>query len=126
MDDEIFGPILPVVAVDSIDDATRIVRERPHPLALYVFAEDDHVVDTVLASTSSGGACVNHTLMHLAVPGLPFGGVGDSGMGAYHGRSGFDAFSHRRSVLRKPTRPDPGIMYPPYGKIASRIIRRAT
>jgi aldehyde dehydrogenase (NAD+) len=126
MDEEIFGPILPVLRVESIEDAVAQVRSRPHPLALYVFADDDEVVDSVLDGTTSGGVCVNHTLMHLAVPGLPFGGVGDSGMGAYHGRAGFDAFTHRRSVLRKPSRPDPGIMYPPYGKIASRLIRRAT
>lgn len=126
MEEEIFGPILPVLGVDSIDDAASQVRSRPHPLALYVFADDDDAVDAVLAGTTSGGVCVNHTLMHLGVPGLPFGGVGDSGMGAYHGRAGFDAFTHRRSVLRKSSRPDPGLMYPPYGKIASRIIRRAT
>ncbi len=126
MAEEIFGPILPVIAVDSVEDAVRIVGERPHPLALYVFADDDDVIDEVLAATTSGGVCVNHTLMQLGVPGLPFGGVGDSGMGAYHGRAGFDAFTHRRSVLRKPARPDPGIVYPPYGKLASRLIRRAT
>ena len=126
MAEEIFGPILPVIAVDDVDEAASIVRDRPHPLALYVFAEDDDTIDAVVAGTTSGGVCVNHTLMQLAVPGLPFGGVGDSGTGAYHGKAGFDAFSHRRSILRKSARPDPGIVYPPYGKVASRIIRRAT
>ena len=126
MAEEIFGPILPVVAVDDIESAVAIVRDRPHPLALYVFADDDDAIDAVVSGTTSGGVCINHTLMQLAVPGLPFGGVGESGTGAYHGKAGFDVFSHRRSVLRKSTRPDPGIVYPPYGKVASRLIRHAT
>jgi aldehyde dehydrogenase (NAD+) len=125
MADEIFGPILPVLAVPSIEDAVAAVNSRPKPLALYVFAQDDEVVDRVLDATSSGGVCVNHTILHITPPDLPFGGVGPSGMGRYHGRSGFDTFSNLKSVLRKGTRPDPNLMYPPYTETKARIIRRA-
>jgi aldehyde dehydrogenase (NAD+) len=124
MTDEIFGPILPVVPVTDVDEAIRFVNERDRPLALYVFSESDAVQERVLEQTSSGGACVNATVMHVAVPDLPFGGVGASGMGAYHGKAGFDVFSHRKSVLVKPTRLDPKLAYPPYTKLKERIIRR--
>jgi aldehyde dehydrogenase (NAD+) len=124
MRDEIFGPILPVLAVDGPADAIAFITARPKPLALYVFAQSAHEVDTVLEETSSGGACINQTLMHLLPPELPFGGVGDSGSGAYHGKTGFDAFSHRKSVLRKPIRPDLKLLYPPYKKLAERLVRR--
>jgi aldehyde dehydrogenase (NAD+) len=123
MSEEIFGPILPVVAVDGTDDAIAFITSRPKPLALYVFAGSE-VVDAVLARTSSGGVCVNHTVLHLVPPDLPFGGVGASGHGAYHGKAGFDTFSHAKSVLRKPRRPDPRLLYPPYTGIAERLLRR--
>ena len=86
--------------------------------------ESDAVQERVLEQTSSGGACVNATVMHVAVPDLPFGGVGASGMGNYHGKAGFDVFSHRKSVLVKPTRLDPKLAYPPYTKLKERIVRR--
>jgi aldehyde dehydrogenase (NAD+) len=124
MDEEIFGPILPVLSFDDLEEAITAIGARPHPLALYVFSADDHEVERVLAQTASGGALVNHTLLHLAVEGLPFGGVGESGMGSYHGRAGFDTFSHLRSVYARPTKPDPKVMYPPYGSIKQRILRR--
>ncbi len=98
MGEEIFGPILPVIAVDDVDAAIRQVNSGDKPLALYVFSDDDAVVDHVLAHTSSGGACVNGVVFQVTVSDLPFGGVGGSGMGAYHGRHGFDTFSHRRWV----------------------------
>lgn len=124
MSEEIFGPILPVLPVDDVDDAIRFVNDRDRPLALYVFSESRAVQDRVLAETTSGGACVNTTVMHVAVPDLPFGGVGPSGMGAYHGKASFDVFSHKKSVLTKPARPDPKIVYPPYTKVKERLIRR--
>jgi aldehyde dehydrogenase (NAD+) len=124
MNEEIFGPILPVLAVDGPAAAAAFITARPKPLALYVFADDDHQVDSIIEETSSGGVCVNQTLMHLLPPDLPFGGVGDSGMGAYHGKSGFDAFSHRKSVLTKPTRPDLKMLYPPYRRVSEWIIRK--
>jgi aldehyde dehydrogenase (NAD+) len=124
MADEIFGPILPVLAVRDIENAIAFVNERPKPLALYVFSNDPLVQQTVLERTSSGGVTVNHTLIHLAVPSLPFGGVGPSGMGAYHGRATFETFSHRKSVLVKPTWIDPSIFYPPYNNFKKKWIRR--
>lgn len=124
MQEEIFGPILPVLAVDDVDAAIRFVNERDKPLALYAFSEDDDVLDHVVANTSSGGVTLNHAIFHLAVPELPFGGVGPSGMGAYHGKSGFDTFSHHKAVLAKPSRPDPKLIYPPYTNVKRKLIRR--
>ncbi len=124
MSDEIFGPVLPVLTVESTDAAMDFVNEREKPLALYVFAEDDEVSDRVIGGTTSGGACVNHVILHLSPPELPFGGVGQSGMGRYHGQSGFDAFSNLKSVLAKPTSPDPKLLYPPYTSLKERIIRK--
>src|SRR5262249_8015924 len=99
MSEEIFGPILPLLSCADVDDAIRFVNERDRPLALYVFSESSAVRARLLAETTSGGACVNTTVMHVAVPELPFGGIGPSGMGAYHGKASFDVFSHRKSVL---------------------------
>jgi aldehyde dehydrogenase (NAD+) len=124
MDEEIFGPILPIIPVDDLDDAIAMVRSRPHPLALYLFSTDDAERRRVLRGTHSGALVVNHTLIHLAVEDLPFGGVGESGMGAYHGRTGFDTFSHLRPVLERPNRPDPRLLYPPYGPWKRRLLRR--
>jgi aldehyde dehydrogenase (NAD+) len=124
MAEEIFGPILPVLPVSDIDEAIRFVNERDRPLSLYVFSNSSEVQDRVLAETTSGGACVNTTVMHVAVPELPFGGVGASGIGAYHGKASFDVFSHRKSVLTKPARPDPKVAYPPHTKWKERLIRR--
>jgi len=125
MAEEIFGPILPVIATDGIEEAIATVTARDAPLALYVFADDDAVVARVLEGTSSGGVCVNGTVLQLAVSDLPFGGVGASGMGSYHGRAGFDTFSHRRAVLRRSTRFDPPAMYPPYTRAKQWLVRRA-
>lgn len=125
MDEEIFGPILPILEVDGVDEAVAFVDARPTPLALYVFSDDATTVDRVLDGTSAGGVTVNHTLLHLTVADLPFGGVGESGMGAYHGKAGFDVFSHAKPVLSKPASPDPRIMYPPYGRVKRAILRRA-
>jgi aldehyde dehydrogenase (NAD+) len=123
MADEIFGPILPVLSVASVDDAISFINRRPKPLALYVFSEDDRVSTDVIERTSSGGASVNHTWMHLANHDLPFGGVGPSGMGAYHGKATYDCFSHHRSVLMKPTSLDAPIMYPPYDDTKKKLIK---
>lgn len=113
MQEEIFGPILPVFGFDKLDDALALLRERPTPLALYVFSRDRATQTRVLAETRSGGACVNDVVSHMVGTGLPFGGLGASGMGAYHGRAGFDAFTHRRSVMRRATWVDLPFRYPP-------------
>ena len=124
MADEIFGPILPVIAVDSLDEAIAVVRRGDKPLALYVFSEESDEVDGVVAATSSGGVTINGTLFHVANPNLPFGGVGPSGSGAYHGRWGFETFSHRRAVHTRSTRVDPALLYPPYTASKERLVRR--
>ncbi|HEX7354207.1 MAG TPA: aldehyde dehydrogenase family protein [Mycobacteriales bacterium] len=124
MQEEIFGPILPIIPVDDVAEAIERVNAGDKPLALYAFTTDDATAKQVLHGTSSGGMLVNHTLLHLAVPDLPFGGVGESGMGSYHGKAGFDAFSHRRSVLEKPMKPDVKLMYPPYSRLKDRLLRR--
>jgi aldehyde dehydrogenase (NAD+) len=124
MQEEIFGPILPVLAVDGPAEAKSFITARPKPLALYVFAQKDDVIDDLIDNVSSGGACINQTLMHILPADLPFGGVGDSGMGAYHGKDGFDAFSHHKSVLRKPTKPDLKMLYPPYKTRTQKLVRK--
>ena len=113
MRDEIFGPILPVIPYDSLGEALDTLRDRPVPLALYLFSGSRATQDRILSQVRSGGVCVNDTLLHLLNPRLPFGGLGESGMGACRGRAGFDTFSHRRSVLRRGTRRDPSYRFPP-------------
>lgn len=124
MNDEIFGPILPIVTVGSADEAVTVVNSRPKPLALYVFTNSAHRARDLVDRMPSGGAVINHIAMHCLVPQLPFGGVGASGMGAYHGKWGFEALSHRRAVLAKPAKPDPGLLYPPYSPRAMKFMRR--
>lgn len=111
--EEIFGPVLPVVLFDTTDEAVAYVNEREKPLALYYFGSEKQGRE-VLRRTSSGGACLNDTIMHIANEALPFGGVGQSGMGSYHGRLSFDAFSHRRAVVATPAWIDPPMRYMPY------------
>lgn len=103
MGEEIFGPVLPLLTFDDIAEPIATINAGEKPLALYVFAADDALVDGVLAQTSSGGVCVNETMGHIFVSELPFGGVGESGYGAYHGKWGFETFSHRKAVLRRPS-----------------------
>ncbi len=125
MTEEIFGPILPVVTVQSVDDAIKFVNSRPKPLAAYLFTKTKSVRDRVVSEVSAGGMVINHLLFHFATHNLPFGGVGPSGTGAYHGKFGFEEFSHRKSVLTKPTRPDvAAFIYPPYTEKAWKLARR--
>ena len=124
MQEEIFGPILPILPVQGVDEAIEFVRKGEKPLALYVFSSNDAVAERVVASTSSGGVCVNGTIFHIANPSLPFGGVGESGMGAYHGRHTFETFSHKKSVLSRGFRFDPKWMYPPYGGLKTKLVQR--
>jgi aldehyde dehydrogenase (NAD+) len=124
MQEEIFGPILPILAVDGLDDAIAVVNRGDKPLALYLFSRSAGSKRRVLAETSSGGVAINDVVLQFAAPGLPFGGVGASGMGAYHGEHGFRAFSHMKAVLRKPTAFDVALRYPPYSAAKLRWLRR--
>lgn len=114
MQEEIFGPILPILSVDNMEEAMRFVASRPHPLALYLFTQHQQVEAEVISRLSFGGGCVNDTVLHLAGSHLPFGGVGDSGMGRYHGKTTFDTFTHHKSVLKKWRIMDLPLRYHPY------------
>jgi len=117
MRDEIFGPILPVLTYSSLDDALAKIAERPKPLAFYLFSEDKARIRHVMSSCRFGGGCVNDTVIHLATPYLRFGGVGESGMGGYHGDAGFASFSHYKSIVNKATWMDLPIRYQPHEKV---------
>jgi acyl-CoA reductase-like NAD-dependent aldehyde dehydrogenase len=116
MHEEIFGPILPVLEIDSVPGVIKWVNGNPHLLGLYIFAEDDDITDQILSMTGSGDAVVNDCSLHPLVPELPFGGVGNSGMGKYHGHWGFEAFTNARGVLYHSPMIDPGVRYPPYSE----------
>ncbi|MHA7661423.1 aldehyde dehydrogenase family protein [Mycolicibacterium sp. HS_4_1] len=125
MTEEIFGPILPVITVDSLDDAIAFVNARPKPLAAYLFTKAKAIRERFIREVPAGGMLVNHLIFQVSTARLPFGGVGPSGMGAYHGRYGFLEFSHAKSVMTKPTRPDLGqLIYPPYTDRAWKIARK--
>jgi len=125
MTDEIFGPILPVMTMQSLDDAIGFVNSRPKPLAAYLFTKTKSIRERVIKEVSAGGMVINHLLFQFSTNKLPFGGVGPSGMGAYHGKFGFEQFSHKKSVMTKPTRPDLGaFIYPPYTEKAFKLARR--
>lgn len=118
MQEEIFGPILPVIEYNHLEEAISIVNNQPKPLALYFFSKNQEYQQQVLQKTSSGGVCINDTIMHIGVTELPFGGVGNSGIGSYHGKASFDTFSHQKSVLKKSFLVDIKVRYAPYlGKL---------
>jgi len=124
MNEEIFGPLLPIIGVSSTEESIAYINAHPHPLALYVFSEDKRVVADVLARTTAGGVTVNGTIMHLTNPNLPFGGIGESGMGGYHGKSGVRLFQHMKPVLTRGTKLDPSLAYPPYTERKAKIFRK--
>ncbi len=124
MTEEVFAPILPVLTWRKLDEAIEFVRSRPKPLALYLFTGDRSVEERVLTGCSFGGGCVNDTVIHLATPYMGFGGVGQSGMGSYHGKHSFDTFTHYRSIVRKSTWLDLPFRYRPYSEGKFRMIRR--
>lgn len=126
MQEEIFGPVLPVVPYDTLEEAIAHVNARPRPLALYVFDHDREAVDAVLARTTSGGVSVNETLVHIAQEELPFGGVGPSGMGEYHGRAGFDTFSKRKGVFFQSRLNGLALFRPPYGARFEALVKLLT
>lgn len=114
MEEEIFGPILPVIPYDSIEEVFSIIRQHPNPLALYLFTRDKNVERRVIREIPFGGGCVNDVISHVLHSEIPFGGRGTSGMGSYHGKHTFDTFSHNKSIIRRSTRLDPPLRYPPY------------
>ncbi|MBP2000625.1 aldehyde dehydrogenase (NAD+) [Paenibacillus shirakamiensis] len=114
MEKEIFGPLLPILTYEKLEDAITTITRRPKPLALYLFTEDSIVENAVLSRVSFGGGCINDTLSHVANPYLPFGGVGQSGMGGYHGKYSFELFSHRKSIVKKKSNSELGLSFPPF------------
>ena len=123
MGEEIFGPLLPILTFDTLDEALDTVESHPHPLALYFFSEDKAAQKKVLDTCRFGGGCINDTLIHLATSDMPFGGVGESGMGSYHGRVGFETFSHYRSIVDKKTWMDLPIRYQKYTRLKEKMMR---
>ncbi len=123
MQEEIFGPILPMIEFDSLDWAIKQVKDSPKPLALYVFGKNRYNINKILKEISFGGGAVNDAIMHLANVNLPFGGVGDSGTGSYHGKYGFDTFTHFKSVLDKSTLFEPSIKYAPYSNFKLKLLK---
>ncbi len=123
MQDEIFGPILPILSFTDLNEAIQAVKARPKPLSCYVYSKDKRQINKLLHEISFGGGCVNDSVMHLSVGKLPFGGVGHSGIGNYHGKSGFDSFSHKKSILHKGFLFEPPIKYAPYSPKKLKIIR---
>lgn len=123
MQEEIFGPILPILTYDDLEVVIRKINAAPHPLALYIFTENRYVARKVMTECQFGGGCVNDTIIHLASNRLPFGGVGESGMGSYHGQAGFQTFSHEKSIVHKSTRLDLPMRYQPYTILYGRLIR---
>jgi acyl-CoA reductase-like NAD-dependent aldehyde dehydrogenase len=118
MEEEIFGPILPIIEYTEIDEVISLINSKPKPLALYLFSDNNNLQQQILQETSSGSVCINDTVMQVAVSSLPFGGVGDSGIGSYHGKASFDTFSHYKSVLKNTFRLDLNWRYAPYqGKL---------
>ena len=123
MQEEIFGPLLPILTVGSMEEAIAFVNRRPKPLALYLFTENRETEKNVLEYTSFGGGCINDTVIHLATSSMPFGGIGESGMGSYHGKTGFESFSHFRSIVDKKTWMDLPIRYQKYTGLKEKMMR---
>ena len=123
MQEEIFGPLLPIIEFGDISEVIDFINRRPKPLALYVFSNNKDFQQVIISKTSSGGVCVNDTVIHLSSPRLPFGGVGNSGFGKYHGKAGFDTFSNAKSVLYQTLLFDIPRRFPPTDDRDLRIFR---
>lgn len=123
MQEEIFGPLMPVLTFDNLDDVIRKINSMPHPLALYFFTSDKAAAKKVTSRCGFGGGCINDTIIHLATTEMGFGGFGESGMGAYHGKIGFDTFSHYKSIVDKKTWIDLPMRYQPYQKLHEKMVR---
>ena len=124
MQEEIFGPILPIITFENLDECIELINFKPKPLALYLFTTDKQTEKRVLNGCSFGGGCINDTIIHLATPYMGFGGVGQSGMGAYHGEQSFKTFSHFRSIVKKSFSLDLKMRYRPYTRKKEKIIKK--
>lgn len=124
MTEEIFGPIIPVVTYSAYEEALEIIRRNDTPLATYIFSQNKNTINFFENSVQFGGGCINDTIMHLTTPHLAFGGVGESGMGAYHGKRGFDTFSHHKSIINKSTKMDVPLRYRPHSKFKKKMIKK--
>lgn len=122
MKDEIFGPILPIIEYETVEEVIEMVRRRPNPLALYLFSEEESTQEVILKQLTFGGGCINDTIYHIGTSHLPFGGVGESGIGSYHGKYSFETFSHEKSILKQSTKIDIPLRYPQLGKLS--ILRK--
>ncbi|XP_021863786.2 aldehyde dehydrogenase family 3 member I1, chloroplastic isoform X2 [Spinacia oleracea] len=123
MTEEIFGPLLPIVTVEKIEDSFQVIKSKPKPLAAYLFTNNEELKKSFVKDISAGGMLINDTILHLTVPGLPFGGVGESGMGYYHGKFSFEAFSHKKSVMYRSFDGDSSVRYPPYTPKKLKLIK---
>ena len=124
LEDEIFGPILPIITYENLDEAIDYINDRPRPLALYLFSCDKAIQQRVLSETHSGGVCINDTVIQTAIDSLPFGGIGNSGMGHYHGWEGFQSMSKAKSVFRKGRINSAKTIYAPYGRTVQKLLYR--
>ena len=124
MQEEIFGPVLPVIPFDDVDEIIPMINSREKPLALYLFSRRAGVQEKIVAKVPFGGGCINDTVVHLASSRMPFGGVGQSGMGKYHGKASFDTFTHEKSVLIRGNHPDIRLRYPPYDEKTFRTLHQ--
>ena len=123
MQEEIFGPVLPILTYTAVDEAVENIKKLPHPLALYVFCKDIALAENIMSRIGFGGGCINDTIIHLATDHMGFGGFGESGMGSYHGKDGFDAFTHYKSIVRRGTWLDVPVRYQPYTRMTKKLIR---
>ena len=123
MQEEIFGPIMPIITFEHFDELYPVLKNRPKPLACYIFSEDRAHIEEITSRLSFGGGCVNDVVIHLATTEMGFGGVGASGMGSYHGKHGFDTFTHYKSIMDKKTFLDLPMRYQPYNKLNDKLIK---
>ncbi|MEG1993234.1 MAG: aldehyde dehydrogenase family protein, partial [Acetivibrio sp.] len=126
MKEEIFGPILPIISYENLKDVIKILKEKPKSLAFYIFSRNPKLVENIINTVEFGGGCVNDVIMHLANHYLPFGGLGGSGMGNYHGKYSFATFTHEKAVLKSKGFPDICLRYPPYTQKQLKMLRKIT
>ena len=124
MQEEIFGGILPLISYDDWQKTLKYLQSQPKSLAAYIFTQNKSAAENIISKLSFGGGCINETIMHLVNSNLPFGGVGLSGMGSYHGKAGFDTFTHYKSILQRKSKREIAVIYPPYTNRTMKILKR--